>query len=264
MRNLIALVALAAAACGTPTPTVIPDAVKGTCATPTSTIPSGDVEGTFCGNITAPQSFKVPSGKTLTITKGSVLAMPQGASFEIDGTLITSGTKDAPVTITSTSSWNGIILAGTFTATDTKIDGHDAALFQSSGALNWTDTSLDLHNPGLSPDCMTINGGTQTMDHTHITGCHCPMHIDASDGVTITSSILEGADWMIARAQATMHHSHVLAALDDIGGNFNADVSGNYYGGGSPTVYLTQGDGGAFANSDQFSGTAFNDVGPRF
>ncbi len=268
MRSPIAFAGLALSAvvtaCAAPQP--VPEAVAGTCDKDATTL-SGTVDGTVCGNITAKGSLVIPVDQTLTITKGSVLVMPDGASIEIDGTLAVTGEDGAPVTLTSETNWDGIGVAGTFTATGLHIVGNNAALFQSSGSVNLTDSEVDLGHAGFSPDCTTFAGGTVTYDHVHIHGCHCPMHIAASDGVTVTNSILDGAadPIMISSATAAVHHSHLIAGdvpIDDIGSGIDADVSGNYYGGGAPNIRTD--DESQFQGAGDFSSSPFDDAGPRF
>jgi hypothetical protein len=69
---------------------------------------------------------------------------------------------------------------------------------------------------------------------------------------------------MIAHTHhAAVHHcvldgegEHVL----DIGGDFDVDIAGNYYGGGAPRVGNAR---GTVTGADAFSPDPFDDVGPR-
>jgi hypothetical protein len=264
MRIVLVMLFGLAAACGNS----IPQAVPGTCDEDTTQLPAGNASGDVCGNISAAGSLLVPEGATLTIGKGSVLAMAQDASIEIDGTLVINGAPGAPVTLTSATDWQGLVVAGSLTATTARMFGHNAGIFQSSGTASLTDVEIDEGHADISPDCVTLAGGTIAIDHTSIRGCHCPLHISESDGVTIDNTVLDGADpIMIARANANVHHSHLLAldaAIDDIGGNFTADISGNYYGGGAPTIHVVDGDDGVVSGDDDFEEHEISGVGPRF
>jgi hypothetical protein len=98
-----------------------------------------------------------------------------------------------------------------------------------------------------------------------ITGCHCPIHITRADSVEVTASILDSAAYpvMIARTSATFRGNvldGVAADFQDIGGGITADITGNYYGGGPPTLDTD--------DTSQFTSTEFltdppADAGPR-
>jgi hypothetical protein len=139
----------------------------------------------------------------------------------------------------------------------------------TGGILEMTDSFLDQMHPPSTPDCTDWAGGGMRLDHVHITGCHCPIHINSADEVvSITNSILDGAKnpIMIANCTATITHNHFVGTSTlvlDIGdGNgIDADVSGNYWDGGAPNVGTRRPD--QFTGTDDFSMTPFTDVGPR-
>jgi hypothetical protein len=266
MRLRLAALSLLALplACGGPRE--IPPA-GGTCTAPTTSLAAGNASGVLCGNVTAAGSITVKAGDTLELQAGTVLAMPEGANLHVDGTLTVSGTKDAPVQITSSGAWGGIDNAGTLNVSFAKITGQDAAFSQSTGTATFTDVTLDLLNPVVGPDCTSINGGAVTLDHTRFTGCHCSIHLNAGTTLTVTNSILDGSSdsIMMTAVKAEVHHSNLTslgAQLYDLGGSIDADVSGNFYGGGAPSI--SSGDPGQFKNASTFATAAFTDVGPRF
>lgn len=117
----------------------------------------------------------------------------------------------------------------------------DDTLVVTGGMLSMTDSTIDLDHPGLSPDCVHFAGGGATLDHVRVANCHCPLHLQSTTmPFTLTASILEGASVpiMIASTSAEVHGNVIDGPVDfeDIGGGIDADVSGNYYGGGAPVV----------------------------
>jgi hypothetical protein len=270
MRFVAVSIVLALAACGAPAPEKpkpIPKAPADSCDTPSSSI-AGDVEGTLCGNLTATDSLHIAAGKKLTLSAGTVLTMPSSGSITVDGELDLEGTKAEPVVVAATDAWGGWSINGTLTATFTKISGKDASLVvNQNGAVSLTDTDFDMEQPGVSPDCIPVEGGTLTLDHTSVHGCHCPLHVDSGQTITTTNTSLDGADpIMVAHATIFMHQTsfHYTEAGDlyDLGGAITTDLAGNYYGGGGPTIF-PPGDGN-FGNTSNFSTTPLTDVGPRF
>lgn len=137
----------------------------------------------------------------------------------------------------------------------------------TGGLYAFTDTTIDLRHPTSAPDCTSIDSGEGTIDHVRFTGCHCPLHFSRSTGpVTVTNSIFDGAaiPVMLSRMTGTFTHNHFSgtgADFMDIGGEFEADVAGNYYDGGAPTIQT--GDMSQFTGADDWSQTPFEDVGPR-
>lgn len=136
----------------------------------------------------------------------------------------------------------------------------------SGGRLSMTDTVLDLDHPGDSPDCLHVGGGTTTLEHVRITNCHCPIHITRADSFTVTASVLDGAAYpvMIANTTATFRDNvfeGTAADFDDIGGGIEADIAGNYYGGGAPS--LATDDASQFTGAGEFLAEPPPGAGPR-
>lgn len=139
----------------------------------------------------------------------------------------------------------------------------------TGGILEMTDSFMDQLRAPSTPDCTDWNGGGMRLDHVHITGCHCPIHINRATGiVSITNSILDGSKnpIMIASCTATIHHNHFAGTSTlvlDIGdGNgIDADLADNYWEGGPPNVGTRRPD--QFTGTDMYSTTPFDDVGPR-
>jgi hypothetical protein len=272
MRSLAVMLVVALAGCGLPAPEKpkpIPKAPAGSCDTPSSSI-AGDVEGTLCGNLTATDALHIAAGKKLVLGAGTVLTMPASKGITVDGELDLSGTKAEHVVVAWPQDASGWSINGTLNATFTEItgSGFGAGLSVSStGTLSLTDTLYDQGTPSQSPDCIPVEGGTVTLDHAKITGCHCPLHVDSGTTITTTNTILDGADpIMVAHASIFMHQTsfHYTEAGDlyDLGGAITSDLAGNYYGGGAPTIF-PPGDGN-FGNTSNFSTTPLTDVGPRF
>lgn len=138
------------------------------------------------------------------------------------------------------------------------------------GALSMVDTIIDLGHDGRAPDCLNVSGGSISLDHAHITGCHCPLHITATtQASSITNSILDGAAdaIMIASTVATITGNHIEGSENDIldiGGTatgISAVVSGNYWSGGAPdisTKYSAQ-----FVGASDYVTSPIEGVGPR-
>ncbi|MCK6572002.1 hypothetical protein L6V77_13000 [Myxococcota bacterium] len=135
------------------------------------------------------------------------------------------------------------------------------------GALNLTDSVVDLQRPVVGPDCLVFARGGGTIEHSRVTGCHCPLHVNAADlPVVVTDSILDGASYpvMLANLQATFHRNHMSGTSDDfldIGGQITADIADNYYDGGPPTV--NSGNRGQFSGIDAWRNAPVPGVGPR-
>jgi hypothetical protein len=135
------------------------------------------------------------------------------------------------------------------------------------GHFDIADSTIDLGHPSAAPDCTDWNGGSATLDHVRFTGCHCPLHFNSATGpITVTNSIFDDAaiPCMIANANATFTHNHFLGGgidMLDIGGPFTADIAGNYWGGGAPS--LNTDNAAQFSGANDYSTTPFTDVGPR-
>jgi hypothetical protein len=219
---------------------------------------AGMQSGMWCGPINVTANVTVAAGQTLTICAGSTVTVASGAGISVAGTLNANGTAAAPVTMTSAGTWSGIVATGMVTLTYVDIDSAGATLRVNTGStvtlshstitggdtelvaggmLTMTDSTIDLGHTATPPDCINVASGGITLDHTHITGCHCPVHIDAATMPnSITASILDGAanSVMIANATATITGNDlasVSAIVDDIGSGagITCDVSGNYW-----------------------------------
>lgn len=137
----------------------------------------------------------------------------------------------------------------------------------SGGVLSMVDAELDLDHPGESPDCTAVSGGTLEIDHSRLTNCHCPIHINAADApVSVTNSVLDGAAYpvMIARASGVFR-GNVLegsrAHFQDIGGEIDVDVAGNFYLGDA--MRLDTDAPGQFRGADDALIERPADAGPR-
>ncbi|MFZ4737626.1 MAG: hypothetical protein ACOYM9_16860 [Bradymonadia bacterium] len=136
-----------------------------------------------------------------------------------------------------------------------------------SGVLTLIDTVVDFRRAIVGPDCFRWTGGGARIEHSRITGCHCPLHFERTDSeVSVTDSILDGATnpVMIARTRAVMHRNHMDGVGDhllDIGGGIDCDISDNYFNGGAPRVGT--GNPGQFTGADAFRAEAVPGVGPR-
>lgn len=137
----------------------------------------------------------------------------------------------------------------------------------TGGHLQMVDSKIDFMLGVNGPDCTDWNGGSATIDHSHFTGCHCPLHFNRTDGaVVVTNSIFDnGANAvMIARSNATFTGNHFdtsQAEFLDIGGTINANVAGNYWGGGAPVI--ATGNAGQFTGAADYLTQPIPGVGPR-
>lgn len=137
----------------------------------------------------------------------------------------------------------------------------------TGGILSMVDSVIDLQVPVTGADCINVSGGGLELAYSHLTGCHCTTHIVyAPLGVSISSSLLDGNSYpmMVAGAVVNLSHNNLLAGqynIQDIGGGIEASVAGNYWGGGEP--HIDSSNLGQFSGLDDYSTTAFEDVGPR-
>lgn len=137
----------------------------------------------------------------------------------------------------------------------------------SGGVLDMVDAEIDLDHPGESPDCTALSGGSLQIDHSRLTNCHCPIHINASDApISITNSVLDGAAYpvMIARSTGVFRGNAfegTVAHYQDIGGEIDVDIAGNFYAG---DIALLDTDApGQFRGADEVLAERPAGVGPR-
>lgn len=144
---------------------------------------------------------------------------------------------------------------------------HGTTNLVHGGLLVMTDSVVDFDHAGVSPDCIDWRAGGGTLDHVRVSDCHCPLHIaGATEEITVTNSILDGAAnaVMLASVTAEFHGNHfegVSTLMLDIGGDIDANVSGNYWGGDAPDIGSVRLD--QFIGADVFSTTPIAGVGPR-
>lgn len=136
----------------------------------------------------------------------------------------------------------------------------------NGGMVQMSDSTIDLRgNPAI--DCTDWAGGGARLDHVRFTGCHCPLHFNSTtEEVTITNSIFDnGANAvMIARSTAVFTGNNLettQAEMLDIGGSINANIAGNYWGGGPPSI--ASGNRAQFTGADQFETSPIPGAGPR-
>jgi len=136
-----------------------------------------------------------------------------------------------------------------------------------SGVLTLIDTVVDFRRPIVGPDCIRWSGGGAQIEHSWITGCHCPLHFQRTDGVvSVTDSILDGATnpVMIAQTTAAFHRNNFAgtsAHLLDIGGGIVCDVLDNYFEGASARI--GSGDPSQFSGVEGWRATPVPGAGPR-
>jgi len=136
-----------------------------------------------------------------------------------------------------------------------------------SGVLTLIDTVVDFRRPVVGPDCIRWSGGGAQIEHSWITGCHCPLHFQRTDSaVSVTDSILDGATnpVMIAQTTAAFHRNNFTgtsAHLLDIGGGITCDVLDNYFEGGRARI--GSGDPGQFSGTEGWRATPVPGAGPR-
>lgn len=201
---------------------------------------------------------RVNSGGTLS---GS------GVSIYTAGTCIT-GLAGSMIELSSSvlvECGRGLSLANGGTFSRVTIIGGGTNQFDG-GMVNMTDSTIDLRgNPSV--DCTDWAGGGARLDHVRFTGCHCPLHFNStSDEVMITNSIFDnGANAvMIARSTAVFTGNNLettQAEMLDIGGSINANIAGNYWGGGPPQI--ASGNRNQFTGADQFETSPIPGAGPR-
>ncbi|MCB9539581.1 MAG: hypothetical protein H6704_25490 [Myxococcales bacterium] len=142
-----------------------------------------------------------------------------------------------------------------------------ASVIVRGGVLRMTDSTIDFQHPRRSPDCTLFNGGGAVLDHVRFTGCHCPLHVArAPEGMVVTASVFDDAAYamMLARTTATLSGSTLIGAVADvldIGGDIDADLAGNHYGGDAPSVETD--DPTQFGGTDDWLADPPEGAGPR-
>ena len=178
------------------------------------------------------------------------------------------------------------VTGGRVSATDALIEGCDQAMAMDgdvrlersrvydgqsigvdSGVLTLIDTVVDFRRPVVGPDCIRWTGGGAQIEHSWITGCHCPLHFQRTDSaVSVTDSILDGATnpVMIAQTTAAFHRNNFTgtsAHLLDIGGGIACDVLDNYFEGAAARI--GSGDQSQFSGTEGWRATPVPGAGPR-
>ena len=147
------------------------------------------------------------------------------------------------------------------------VGGTTVRIAGTAAALRMTDTTLDLLSPIGGPDCTSFSGGTTVLDHVRITGCHCPLHFNATSApITVTNSILDGATnpVMIANTSGAFHGNvfdGVGNGILDIGGGIDVDVADNDWT--QPTADIGSRDLSQFRNASSTLASRPAGVGPR-
>ncbi len=194
----------------------------------------------------------------------------QGAHLSIDGAETgLAGLRDSQITLAYTEIRDcGAALSVANGATFDHLQAVGGSSVRiTGGLLRLTDSVIDLQRPVNGADCLVFGRGGATIEHSRVTGCHCPLHINQADlPITVTNSILDGASFpvMIANAQAEFHMNHLsgtAADFDDIGGNIQANVTDNYYDGGPPDI--SSGNPAQFQGSGMYRQDPIPGVGPR-
>lgn len=205
-------------------------------------------------------------GLTVSGTLHAAFMKITGASVGITGqNSSTIGVEDSEI---SNSNFTlQLSNGGSFERTQLK-GGNTVYLY--GGSLSMVDTLLDLEHPTRAPDCLNVSGGNFSLDHSRITGCHCPLHITATaDSCSVTNSILDGASdpLMIANTVAVLSGNTIDGTehdILDIGGTstgISAVVSGNYWGGGAPDISTSFSS--QFVGAEDYLSSAPEGVGPR-
>lgn len=219
----------------------------------------------WSGDITWDGVTSVGRNDNVVLLPGTVVTIEPGSRLEIEGRLTSLGTAEEPVLLDAPGGWSGIELDGTLDGTYLTIRGVGGDLTMNGGLLRLIDSVLDLETVGATPDCTKIYDGAFELDHVQITGCHCPIHINSADSVQVTNSVFDDAavPVMIRSTSATFHGNHFIGepGVMDIGGNLAVDLTGNYWGGGTPT--LSTGDPSQFTGVDDFLAEPVPDAGPR-
>lgn len=207
------------------------------------------------------------SWKGITVSNGGTLT-GEGLTMSTARTCIT-GTMGSSIDLSAsvlTDCGVGLSLANGGHFSRLTIIGGNTNTF-TGGTLDMSDSTIDFRAGVNGPDCTDWNGGTAILDHVHFTGCHCPLHFNfTSSAITVTNSILDnGANAvMIARSNATFTNNNLETQqieMLDIGGGINADIGGNYWGGGAPVVGTR--NMAQFTNADNYSMTPIDGAGPR-
>lgn len=210
-------------------------------------------------------TVEVRASENVQIEPGARFEIAPGTRLVLHGRMRAFGTREAPIVFDAPDGWQGIELHGELTGTYVQIRGAGGDLRMQSGWLDLTDSTLDLVTNAAVPDCTSIQDGVVRLDHVQITGCHCPIHINAAQSVEITNSIFDVAavPVMIARTTGALTGNHFIGSpgVMDVGGGLDVDLSGNFWGGGSPTVQTS--NPSQFSGTDDFSNAPFAGAGPR-
>jgi hypothetical protein len=219
----------------------------------------------WSGEMTLEGPVTIAVTESVTAQPGTHVMIAPGTKLTIQGALAAMGTREAPVVLEAPEGWSGIELTGTLRGTYLQITGAGGPIRMLGGTLDMADSLLDLQAPTAPPDCTSISGGTVKLDHVQITGCHCPIHINQALSTEITGSVLDGAavPVMLARTDALFAGNDIVGSpgIQDVGSGIAAEIGGNYWGGGAPTV-STQ-DPSQFTGADDWSDSPIPGAGPR-
>jgi hypothetical protein len=229
------------------------------------TLGGGPVPLEWSGEMSLEGTVEIAVTEAVTVQPGTRVELAPGTRLVVKGALTAMGSQEAPVVLEAPDGWLGIELSGTLRGTYLQIVGAGGPVRMLAGTLDLTDSVLDLVSPTAPPDCTSISGGVVKLDHVRITGCHCPIHINQALSADVTDSVLDGAavPVMLARTDAVFAGNDIVGSpgMQDVGSGITAEIGGNYWGGGQPT--LSTQDPAQFLGADDWSATPIPGAGPR-
>jgi len=196
-------------------PTLLPTVAL---ATEVKGVLSSNTTWTAAGNpYNVTGDLKIPRYVTLTLEPGvqvvfsatDSLATGQNTAeveFTVDGTLLSQGTSDAPVTITATGA-DGTVVYGTVTADYTHFIGGSDPYSHIQGTSTFRNSTFR-DSPGA---CVGVHGGTFAFSHGTITNCYSALNTYAGSTRLSHSVVTGNGDTthfaLNLRSDTTVEHS---------------------------------------------------------
>lgn len=194
----------------TPSPTPVPD--------PTI-VSGGNVQGSWCGRFQVTGNVTVPADTSLEICPGSHITFGAYVGIRVEGTLLLSGTSEAPVQLLPDSStdWAGLTIRGTLDGKYALLEGASLAINGLSGShiqlqdsvVKSTNFVLQLVNGGtferstfLGDQTIFLAGGLLKMTDTLIDFQH---PAEAPDCIDVSGGGLELDHVKITGCHCTLH-----------------------------------------------------------
>jgi len=218
---------------------------------------------TWAGDVTLERFVTIETGVHVTVEPGTVVHMATGASLEVDGSLVMTGTKDAPITVTSPPGefWLGINVYGTL----------DMAYVTQTGGGVYTQapeakaTIVDSKLSSAVGDFLVMNDGSLDVTYTNVgvpdgDHTHCNVHVNGARSIRFAHNNNIGVAYglMLYAGNGDFSHDNWMGNVYDIEPNpaGTGKFDDSYFERGVPSGVV----GSTFANP---ATAPLADCGPR-